>query len=142
MKVKVGKEGRSSTLKKRIVIALLSAVIFSFIMSYISYTPMAGREANAWYESFNSFVQVYLIFSVPAYLLGGVSVSFYVVKYVEKEMIRLPLYLLGGVFLGVAVIVISFMTMSFEVWKYGLVGLCASFLYYVLLLVANRIGSL
>src|SRR5690625_2094639 len=111
-------------------------------MSYISYTPMAEREANAWYESFSSFVQIYLIFSVPAYLLGGIPISFYVDKYVGKEMIRLPLYLVGGFLVGVAVIVISFMTISFEVWKYGLVGLCASFLYYVLLLVANRIGSL
>lgn len=125
-------------LKRRIIIALLSAIIFSLVLSYISYTPIAEREPNSWYESFGSTLTLYLIFSVPAYLLGGIPISLYIDKFVEKEIIKLVLYLLGGFLVGIATIVISFMTVSFELLWYGVVGLFASLLFYILMLLAKR----
>lgn len=125
-------------LKKRVIVALLSAIIFSIILSYISYTPISEREPNTWYESFGSLVTVYLLFSVPAYLLGGVPVSLFIDRYVKKGIIKLLFYLIAGFFVGVATIVISFMTVALEVLSYGVLGLCASLLFFVLMLLTKR----
>lgn len=125
-------------LKKRIIVGLLSTLIFSIVMAYVSYTPIADQEANSWYESFGSLFQVYLIFSLPAYLLGGIPISLFIDKRVKKEMIKFPLYLCGGFLVGMATIGITFMVISFELVWYGLVGSCASLLYYVLMLLTKR----
>lgn len=125
-------------LKRRVIVALLSAIIFSLILSYISYTSISEREPNSWYGSFGSLVTVYLIFSVPAYLLGGVPVSLYIDKYVKKGIIKLLFYLLAGFFVGVVTIVISAMAVAPEVLWYGVVGLFASLLFFVLMLLTKR----
>jgi len=125
-------------LKRRIIIALLSAIIFSLILSYISYTPIAEREPNSWYESFGSTLTVCLIFSVPAYLLGGIPISLYIDKFVKKEIIKLVFHLLGGFLVGIAMTVISFMTVSFELLWYGVIGLFASSLFYILMLLVKK----
>lgn len=126
-------------MKRRVIVALLSALIFSLIFSFISYTPVAEREPNTWYDSFSAFFQVYLMFSVPAYVLGGVPVSLYVDRYVKKGIIKLLLYLLSGFFVGVAIIVISFMTVTLEVLWYGVVGLFASLIFFILMLLTKRL---
>lgn len=136
--MKLIKTGEEFLLKRRIIVALLSAIIFTLILSYISYTPVTEREPNTWYESFGSFVQIYLLFSVPAYLLGGVPISLYIDKHVKKGIIKLFLYLLGGFFVGVVTIVISFMTVALDVLKYGIVCLFASLLFFVLMLLTKR----
>ena len=125
-------------LKRRIIVALLSAIILSLILSYISYTPIVDRESNIRYESFGSTLPVFLIFFLPAYLLGGLPISLYIDKFVEKEFIKLIFYLLGGFLAGIATIVISFMVISFELLWYGAVGVFASLLFYVLMLLAKR----
>ncbi|TQS75069.1 hypothetical protein DX933_09975 [Ornithinibacillus gellani] len=126
-------------LKRRIIVALLSAMIFSLTLAYISYTPIAEREANAWYDSFGAFIQIYLLFSVPAYLLGGVPISLYIDKYIEKGLMKLFLYLAGGFLVGVATIAISFLTVGLEILKYGVVGSFASLLFFVLMMLAKQI---
>lgn len=125
-------------LKKRIYIALLSAIIFSLLFSYLSYTPIAAREPNSWYESFGASFQVYLLFFIPAYLLGGVPISLYINKHLQSEIIKLPIYLLGGFLVGVTTILISFMTLGLELLKYGLVGSFASLLFYILMILTKR----
>lgn len=125
-------------LKRRIIVALLSAIIFSLFLSYISYTPVVEREPNSWYEAFGSTLILFLIFSLPAYLLGGIPVSLYIDKFVKNKMIKLLLYLLGGFLVGIATIMISFMVFSFELFWYGLVGIFASLLFYILLSIAKR----
>lgn len=125
-------------MKRRIIVALLSAIIFSLILSYISYTPIAEREPNTWYESFGSFVQIYLLFSIPAYLLGGVPISWYMDRQVNGGIIQLLFYLLGGFLVGIATILISFMTVSFELLGFGVLGLFASLLFYMLMFLAKR----
>lgn len=117
--------------------ALASAVIFSLMLSYMSYTPVSKREPNTWYDPFSSFMQVYLIFSLPTYLLGGVPVSLYVDKYVKKGTFKLILYLLAGFLIGVAIIVISFMTIVIDVLWYGVIGLFASLLFFTLMLLTK-----
>src|SRR5690625_3030105 len=124
-------------LKRRIIIALLSAIIFSLILSYISYTPIAEREPNSWYESFGSTLTVCLIFSVPAYLLGGIPISLYIDKFVKKEIIKLVFHLLGGFLVGIAMTVISFMTVLIVILWYSVISIFASFLFTLLLLCVN-----
>lgn len=132
------REDEKYLLKRRIIIALFSAIIFSLILSYISYTPIAEREPNSLYESFGSTLTVCFIFSVPAYLLGGIPISLYIDKFVKKEIIKLVFHLLGGFLVGISMTVISFMTVSFELLWYGVIGLFASSLFYILMLLAKK----
>lgn len=126
-------------MKKRITVALLSAILFSLILSYISYTPFAEREPNSGYESFGSFIRFYLLFSVPVYLFGAIPLSYLIDKHVEKELVKLPLYVLGGFFAGIITIMISFMAFGVELLMYGAVGAFAGFIFFVLMWLTNRI---
>lgn len=126
-------------LKKRILIALLSAILFSLILSYISYTPLTEREPNSGYGSFGSFIWFYLLFSIPVYLFGAIPLSFFIDKHVEKELVKLPLYVLGGFFVGIITIMISFMAIGLELLKYGAVGAFAGFIFFVLMWLTKRI---
>ena len=130
---------RVGYLFKKIVIALLSAVIFSLIMSYIEYTPVPKRDPDIWYTSFYSFVLVFLMFSGPAYLFGVVPISLYIDKYVKREYIKLPLYLFGGFIIGIISSIIFFRSVTSEFWIYGVLGSFASLIFFVLMFLINRL---
>lgn len=126
-------------MKRRIIVALLSTVIFSLIIAYIWYTPLSEREPNTWYDPFGSIMTILIMFSAPAYLLGGVPISFYIDKYVEKEIIKLPIYLLSGFAVGIITIVIAAMAVALEVLWFGIYGSFASLIFFVLMLLTSRI---
>lgn len=60
---------------RKILIALVSSVIFCLSLVFLNYTPEIDREPNVHYLSFISLVMIYLIYATPVYLLLGVPCS-------------------------------------------------------------------
>lgn len=131
---------------RRLGVAIGAALLFSLLFAYIAYTPVAEQHANTSYESFSSYVQIALIFSVPAYLLGAVPVSMVIDRFIRNSWGRFALYLASGWMVGWLVIFISFpdaffrspsVIGSMEFVGYGIIGLIASFIFFVLFVGAN-----
>src|SRR5690625_726881 len=125
--------------KKRLVVALLSNVIYSFLLAYIMYTSLADREPNTWYESFGAPITILLIFTGVAYLLGGIPVSLVFDKYIKKEIIKFPLYLIAGFIVGVLVIMISFWTVTIDLLWFGLYGVVGSIIFFTLIVLSKKL---
>lgn len=117
-------------LKRRIIVALLSTVIFSVILAYIMYTPISDRQPDTWYDPFGAPIPFLLLITGAAYLLGGVLVSSLIDRYVDKEIIKLPFYLIAGFIVGVMTIMISFGTIALEILWFGIYGAVGSLIFF------------
>ncbi|MFC4404450.1 hypothetical protein [Gracilibacillus xinjiangensis] len=117
-------------LVKRLVVALLSTVIFSLVLAYMIYTPVSERHSNTWYDPFGAPVPTLLLITGLAYLLGGIPASLLIDKYVEKRIIKLPLYLSSGFIVGIITIISSFKTILLESLWYGIYGLVGSLIFF------------
>jgi len=60
---------------RKIVVALLSAIIFCMGLAWLNYTPLEEQQVNTYHWSYVSLVMVYLMYAAPVYLLGGVPLS-------------------------------------------------------------------
>jgi len=69
---------------RKIVVALLSAIIFCMGLAWLNYTPLDEQEANTYYWSYASLVMVYLMYAAPVYLIGGVPLSLLIEFITEK----------------------------------------------------------
>ncbi|WP_289142844.1 hypothetical protein [uncultured Brevibacillus sp.] len=90
---------------RKIVVALLSAIIFCLGLAWLNYTPLDEQQANTYYWSYASLVMVYLMYAAPVYLLGGVPLSILIefitakigwVNLVVNYVFRLIAYSLAG----------------------------------------------
>ncbi|WP_103105593.1 hypothetical protein [Brevibacillus reuszeri] len=90
---------------RKIVVALLSAIIFCMGLAWLNYTPLDEQQANTYYWSYASLVMVYLMYAAPVYLLGGVPLSILIefitakigwVNSVVNYVFRLIAYSLAG----------------------------------------------
>ncbi|MBO8165028.1 MAG: hypothetical protein H0Z34_15185 [Brevibacillus sp.] len=70
---------------RKIIVALLSSVVFSLSLAVAAYTPAFEREPNTYYFSFLSLVMIYLTYAAPVYLLGGVPCCI-LIDMVERNM--------------------------------------------------------
>lgn len=120
-------------IKRRIIIALLSTIVSSFILAIYAYTPMADRIENAWYESFFAPVPIFLIFNGFAYIVFAIPVSFIIDKYVHNELLKLPIYLIAGFIAGMLTIFIFFLTYTTELFSFGLYGVFGSIIYFLMM---------
>ncbi|TKI56350.1 hypothetical protein E8L90_13250 [Brevibacillus antibioticus] len=101
---------------RKILIALVSSVIFCLSLAFLNYTPENDREPNVHYFSFASLVMIYLLYATPVYLLLGVPIS--LVIDIVKRKIRIS----NSIFKYV-----------FEVVVYLISGILAIFLTLIVL---------
>lgn len=93
---------------QKLLIALVSAVVLSTIISVIAYTPISERLADSSYTSFGGLMLLNLLYSVPVFAIGGVSASYLIEKLVAKISLfdkytyfpNFLLYALAGVLVG------------------------------------------
>ncbi|GED69661.1 hypothetical protein BRE01_33630 [Brevibacillus reuszeri] len=69
---------------RKIVVALLTAIIFCLGLAWLNYTPLDEQQANTYSWSFASLVMVYLIYAAPVYVLGGVPLALLIEYITEK----------------------------------------------------------
>lgn len=128
-------------LKRRIIIALLSTIIFSMILAIIMYTPISDRHLNTWYDPFGAWISFLLMITGVAYLLGGVPISSLIDKYVDKEIIKLPFYLMAGFLVGCITIMITFATISLEILSFGIYGAVGSLIFFTFMSLNKAFGK-
>lgn len=89
---------------RKIVIACISSVIFSFVLAIVGASSLDGSETDSFFSVFAGFFVAYLVFSAPVYLIGGVPFSF-VADLILKRLkagswgryaAALGIYILGG----------------------------------------------
>lgn len=112
-------------MKERIYAAILSTLIFSLVFAALGYSPEAAS-----YEEFSSLFYLAAIFSLPAYLIGGIASSILIDKMISQAFLNFLAYLLAGFIVGFLTIAISLQSLHFSLVYFGLFGLFASSIFY------------
>ena len=137
---------------KRIITALISAIIFSFIVSLFSYTPLSQREPNVLYFEISDTFVFTLMYVIPVYILIGIPISYGIDKLSKNQTQQsvLKAYLSRVVMYAIAGLVPGFMFYilfndGFSYFSLHLLitmmlyGILASNLFFHTLLILNKI---
>lgn len=128
---------------KRIIVAILSTIIFSIVLAYMMGAPVLDWHQNSWYAPLNAWIPFLLLITGIPYLLGGVTASLLIDKYIDKEIIKFPFYLIAGFIVGVITVIITFGTISIsiEMLLLGIFGTAGSLIFFVLMLLSKAFGK-
>jgi len=137
---------------KKILISTLSTVFFSVSLAFIEYTPVAGQFPNVGYSSFGGLFVIYCVYSFPLFLIGGSLYSYFVDIYfdnihfpskLQKYIFGLFIYIVGGLLIvGILLIVILLIygnTSGVLTFKFFIIGIIASLLFYHTSLVLDKL---
>ncbi len=122
----------------KLITAFISAIIISLILSYMSYTPIPQQQEGIGYWSFFGWFQVYLIYSLPVFLFGGVIYSMFADFIFNKLSIRNPFinylftvvcYATGGLVIMGVLVLPGGSTAALEPLPYLLLGLISALLF-------------
>jgi len=100
---------------KKLISMILTTLIISGVMTYVSYTPVAERASDTTYESLGGIFMLHLLYAFPIILISGVIADL-VIGFLLKSaspawnsfFVRAVLYVLSGVV--IALILISVLT--------------------------------
>lgn len=137
-------------MKKRLLTAALSAILFTIIFSWFLLVPISRREPNVYYTSFlNSFIHM-IIVVIPVFFLLGLPLSILIDKVAEKfnknskwahYFVRLGLYSLTGLLFGVIIMsIFNKSTFLDDVIPLPIGCFIASNIYYHLLLLVSKVN--
>ena len=131
---------------RKFLTAILSAVIFSFIlglMTYLTYT------SNSIWISMGFF----LLYSAPVYVISGIPLSYLIDSVIKRINFSSPLarhysryglFILAGIVVALIYTVIltivdeRFVFLSQASWTYVIGGIIAALVYYYVSLVMDR----
>ncbi|GAA0504550.1 hypothetical protein GCM10008986_35130 [Salinibacillus aidingensis] len=138
---------------KKIIIALLSTILFSFLMAYLNHVPVSEREPNVYYSPLWSTAMIFAMYSLPVYLIGGISSSYLIDKLVGQKTFDskwkryLTEFIIYGIF-GVVVAFIFLMVLTISEGEAYLItnsllnfmtlGLLASLIFYHVSLIFGK----
>lgn len=136
---------------KKILIAVLSTLIFSLGFAFLVYVPSSEQHAGVGYSSFIGLFIIYLIYSAPIYLIGGTLYSYFVDVCFDKihfnnkllkYIIYFFIYIAGGVLVVGLLLIIIFLVdghlADLLISRVFLVGSLASLLFFHVSLVFNK----
>jgi len=101
-------KNKGATLIEKTVTAILSTLVLSLYLAFIGYTPVEEKQAGIGYNSFEGLFIVFLMYSLPVFLICGSLYSFFVDIYLDNIHFRTALlkyifgflvYLAGGLFI-------------------------------------------
>lgn len=87
---------------KKLITAFIASALFALIMAAWSYVPVDERAENVYYESFFGMFVIFMIYSLPVYLLGGIPASYAIDKIASKKSywLHFILYAIAGALVG------------------------------------------
>ncbi len=101
---------------EKVTISILSTLIFSLLLTFWEYTPVAEQQTDGGYFSFQALFLIYSISSLPIYVIGGGLYSYFVELYIEEIQFRNRiikyiteslLYIAGGLLIiGILLVII------------------------------------
>ncbi|MDC3417649.1 hypothetical protein [Aquibacillus salsiterrae] len=122
-------------MKKFIISAFISSILFSFILSSIGY--VRSSEDSQTHLGFSLFLMI----SLPAYVIGGIPIALIVREYISNKFMQLIVFLLSGFLVG-GLTAISMSAEKFfleETLTLGYYGAFASIIYFLVLQVTYKI---
>ena len=123
----------------KLFVAVTTSIALSVLLAINVYTPLSDQRADTLYWSFIDLMIIYLIYSLPVIIIGGIPISILINRYISFRrpiinfFMRTSIYALSGAILFyIFLIVISkegLSLSSFEV-KSLLVGVIGAVLFY------------
>ncbi|WP_330949074.1 hypothetical protein [Virgibacillus sp. MG-45] len=128
---------------EKIIISIVSSVLFSLILGLITFFSMDSGDQTSLLSSFF----VYLIFSLPVFIIGGALFSYFVEAYLDGKninyIIKLILYGVGGIILGGAYLILIANNLNDAKWSsIIIVSFGAAMIYYHLLLINIKYNTI
>ncbi|MDF9410594.1 hypothetical protein E1B06_02500 [Brevibacillus laterosporus] len=90
----------------RIFAGVITAMLFCLVVAVAEYTPMIVRKPNTYYFPFITLVIIYLVYSIPIFLLIGIPCTI-LIDFITNRMgisnksklyfVHLGLYSLAGI---------------------------------------------
>ena len=137
---------------RKLIIAILSAIVFSLSLAFYEYTPSAQQQTDVGYFPFDALFVLYFLYSIPIYIIGGIPYSHYVDIYFEKIKFRnevqkyimyFLLYIVGGLFIVGILLFISLLidgeVSGLLISNVFVLGVCASLLFFHISLLFNKV---
>ncbi len=123
---------------RKILVALVSSILFCMALAWINYTPAAKQQPDTYQWPYFTLMLIYLIYATPVYVVGGVPASILIEALNDKiawanpvivYLFRLITYAIAGVVLmALFQIIIDHTSLSQLPQGYGW-GIVASLLY-------------
>lgn len=140
---------------EKVMTAFLSAFIYSLVLAYIGHTPIDEQEANEYYYSFGGLFAIYLLYSLPVFLIFGGLYAFFADVYLKAKDFRHPLltyitglfvYVLGGfaiiILLSVYLLVLEGDTFGFYTLALVEISTIPALVFYHISLIYKGIAHL
>jgi len=129
---------------KRLLAVILTTVLVSTVLTYISFTPLAKRQSDTMYESFGSTFMAYVLLALPIILLSGFLLDFLIGMIINRSSTTLAFvptvlgYGMYGIVIASLLIVLTTKDAIDLPLTYVMTGLTAM-VYYSLSVVFNRL---
>ncbi|MCM3089379.1 hypothetical protein M3557_15825 [Bhargavaea ginsengi] len=94
---------------KKIVVALISSVSFTLLVSLLAYTPKDEVPADNYHFGFMELFILYSLYITPIYFTFGIGVSWTIDQYIEKYSEKFRMYVLIGGLIGFLMGVLLFL---------------------------------
>jgi hypothetical protein len=131
-----------ANMKFKVLIAILSTFLFSFIITVTGLDPMTDNyEIQSSYSPFLEKISLYIVYSLPIYLLAGIPFSYLIDKLAEKInniYVKIFFYILFGKLAGLIVYKILLLSEFNLMWKLSIfrnyisLGIVAGLVFYIL----------
>ncbi|PIC56718.1 hypothetical protein CSV80_13675 [Sporosarcina sp. P12(2017)] len=142
-------------LLRKLIIAILSAIIFSLTLAFYEYTPSAKQQANVGYFPYDALFVLYFIYSIPIYLIGGIPYSHYVDIYfdkitfqneVQKYIMHFLIYIAGGLLIVGILLLISLLidgdVSGLLLSNIFTLGIFSSLVFFHISLLLNKVSKI
>jgi len=130
----------------RLLAVIVTTVLVSTVLTYISFTPLAKRQSDTMYESFGSTFLFYVLATLPIILLSGFLLDFLIGMIINRSSTTLafvPTVLGYGMYGIVIASLLIVLTMKYAIdlpLTYVITDLTAM-VYYSLSVVFNRLSQ-
>lgn len=94
---------------KKIVVALISSIIFTLLVSLIAYTPKDEVPADTYHFGLIELVVLSSLYITPIYFTLGIGVSWTIDQYIEKNSKKFLVYLFIGGLIGFLIGILLFL---------------------------------
>lgn len=119
---------------RKLLIAVLSTLLFSAVFSYASVSP--GSEQ---FVTFNGLFSLFLMLSAPIYILGGIPVSILLDRYWKWPSIEILMYALCGALLMLPYSFLLFGASGRQHFVFMMFGASAAILFFFIKLLMHKL---
>ncbi|WP_159888673.1 hypothetical protein [Paenibacillus puerhi] len=138
---------KKNDMLRKLAVAMICSFLFCIILAVLQYVPISERNEGVYHWSFSSLVILYLMYTVPVFISGGVAFSIVVDKLVSRKvqgsfkpsisfLILTLIYIVGGIIVSTIFIMIISKGITLDKFKqsmhfyiYGMIG--AVMYYYM-----------